>query len=349
MEALGLPSLTLPRPSCHNLRTQQHVYSSASTNCFKISDPSVKLSPFRTPHKRILLEWWHMVMTMRPQQMKEMAAAKKRWDALEKFKCLHQGKLVMQFNSQTKPYLMFIHPQNAWVKGSTGIPIFDVDNRLDAGLILRKIANFVMGHSDGFKVFQVPKSHDYKGVDGVLLSKVEEKFKKDTNIIVACQKGLSLDAYELLYNAGYQNLIWVQGGCRRGGILVLNEKFGFPVLLARTGEGGLSTIKLAGTGGVSEFLGWADQQRAQAAKEGWGYHFASLIFFLVGLVSALSFHACLIILVNVGAFLVADILFLGSLGLEGGTNQHDGLHIIHGQRCNSHRSSICKDEHEVND
>ncbi|KAL2656946.1 hypothetical protein AAZV13_04G152350 [Glycine max] len=45
------------------------------------------------------------------------------------------------------------------------------------------------------------------------LDKVEEKFPKDAELIVACQKGLrSLAACELLYNAGYKNLFWVQGG-----------------------------------------------------------------------------------------------------------------------------------------
>ena len=33
----------------------------------------------------------------------------------------------------------------AWVKGSTCIPIFDVDNKLDAGTQLRHITTFVMG------------------------------------------------------------------------------------------------------------------------------------------------------------------------------------------------------------
>ncbi|PWA85511.1 rhodanese-like domain-containing protein 11, chloroplastic [Artemisia annua] len=38
-------------------------------------------------------------------------------------------------------------------------------------------------------------------------------------------------------------------------------------------------------GGLSEFLGWTDQQRAQAAKEGWGYR---LVFSarLIGVVIA---------------------------------------------------------------
>lgn len=33
----------------------------------------------------------------------------------------------------------------AWVKGSTWIPIFDVENTFDAGTIPRKVTNFIMG------------------------------------------------------------------------------------------------------------------------------------------------------------------------------------------------------------
>ncbi|MFS7910939.1 hypothetical protein Hanom_Chr02g00112091 [Helianthus anomalus] len=48
---------------------------------------------------------------------------------------------------------------------------------------------------------------------------------------------------------------------------------------------GPQPFKLAGVGGLSGFLGWTDQQRAQAAKEGWGYR---LVFTgrLIGVVLA---------------------------------------------------------------
>jgi len=52
-------------------------------------------------------------------------------------------------------------------------------------------------------------------------------------------------------------------------------------------------LKLAGIGGFSEFLGWTDQQRAQAAKEGWGYR--------------LVYTARLF-----GVVLAADALFVGA-------------------------------------
>jgi hypothetical protein len=38
-----------------------------------------------------------------------------------------------------------LHVLKAWVKGSTWIPIFDVDNGLDVGTIPKKVTNFAMG------------------------------------------------------------------------------------------------------------------------------------------------------------------------------------------------------------
>ncbi|KAJ7550625.1 hypothetical protein O6H91_07G110100 [Diphasiastrum complanatum] len=102
---------------------------------------------------------------------------------------------------------------------------------------------------------------------GLSLMKYNERFMpdvvakvpKNANIIVACQKGLrSLAACELLYKAGYRNLFWLNGG------LDSVEE----VDLEREGP---QPFKFAGIGGVSEFLGWTDAQRAAAAKKGLGY------------------------------------------------------------------------------
>ncbi|KAJ0106341.1 hypothetical protein Patl1_18179 [Pistacia atlantica] len=90
----------------------------------------------------------------------------------------------------------------------------------------------------------------------------------------------SLAACELLYNAGYRNLFWVQGGLETAEEEDLTRE-------------GPQPLKFAGIGGVSEFLGWTDQQRVQAAREGWGYR--------------LMFSARL-----VGVFIVADALFIGA-------------------------------------
>ncbi|KAK2442981.1 Rhodanese-like domain-containing protein 11, chloroplastic [Trifolium repens] len=213
------------------------------------------------------------------KQVRDMAAAKKRWEALlrdEKIKVLTPKEAGYAVQLSNKP-LLDVRPSNehskAWVKGSTWIPIFDVDNGLDVGTIPRKVTNFAMG---GWWSGMPTLSFDNS-----FLPKVVEKFPKDAELIVACQKGLrSLAACELLYNAGYSNLFWVQGGFEAA------EEEDLVV------EGPVP-LKFAGIGGISEFLGWTDQQRAAAAKEGWGYR--------------LVFSARL-----VGLFLVADALFIGA-------------------------------------
>ncbi|OMO72256.1 hypothetical protein CCACVL1_17872 [Corchorus capsularis] len=213
------------------------------------------------------------------KQMRDMAAAKKRWDAMireGKVKILAPREAGYAIQLSNKPLLDVrpsIEREKAWVKGSTWVPIFDVDNKFDVGTLSRKVTSFVMG---GWWSGAPTLSYDRQ-----FLSKVEEKFPKDTELIVACQKGLrSLAACELLYNAGYSNLFWVQGGLEAA-----EEED-----LAREGS---QPLKFAGIGGVSEFLGWTDQQRVQAAREGWGYR--------------VLYSARL-----VGVIVIADALFIGA-------------------------------------
>lgn len=211
--------------------------------------------------------------------MKEMNAARKRWESLireEKVKAItpREAGYAIQL---TKKTLLDVRPsvehQKAWVKGSSWIPIFEVESSFDAGTVSKKITDFMMG---GWWSGIPTLSYDNQ-----FISKVEEKFPKDTDLIVACQKGLrSLAACEQLYNAGYRNLFWIQGGLEAAEEEDLERE-------------GPQPFKLAGIGGLSEFLGWTDQQRAAAAKEGWAYR--------------LVFSGRLI-----GLFLVADALFLGA-------------------------------------
>ncbi|KAJ0972793.1 hypothetical protein J5N97_020752 [Dioscorea zingiberensis] len=213
------------------------------------------------------------------KQAKEMAAARRRWEALirdQKVKVLtpKEAGYAIKLSNKT---LLDVRPSTehdkAWVKGSAWIPIFDVDNTADIGTFSKKITNFLMG---GWWSGSPMLSYDKKFV-----SNVEEKFSKDTDLILVCQKGLrSLAACEQLYNAGYTNLFWVQGG------LEAAEEEDFQ-------REGPQPFKLAGIGGVSEFLGWTDQQRVVAAKEGLGYR--------------LVFTGRLL-----GLILLADALFFGS-------------------------------------
>ncbi|KAL4559755.1 hypothetical protein LXL04_031900 [Taraxacum kok-saghyz] len=212
------------------------------------------------------------------KQAKDMAAARKRWEALvreEKVKMLtpKEAGYAIQLSGKT---LLDVRPstehEKAWVKGSTWIPIFDVDNQFDAGTLSRKVTSYMMG---GWWSGVPTLSYDNQFV-----TKVIEKFPKDTDLIVACQKGLrSLAACEQLYNAGYRNIFWIQGGLEAAEEEDLERE-------------GPQPFKFAGIGGLSEFLGWTDQQRAQAAKEGWGYR--------------LMFTARLL-----GVVIAADALFIG--------------------------------------
>ncbi|KAF8390529.1 hypothetical protein HHK36_025056 [Tetracentron sinense] len=264
---------TITLQQCRNLMGRR--------NYFNVSKPySLKLKPCYTTH------YHHSSIQMRAdeeddpvKQMKEMTAARKRWESLireEKVKVLtpKEAGYAIQLSNKT---LLDVRPstehKKACVKSSTWIPIFDVDNRFDAGNVSKKITNFMMGGWwSGVPILSY---------DNQFISKVEEKFSKDTDLIVACQKGLrSLAACEQLYNAGYRNLFWVQGGLEAAEEEDLERE-------------GPESFKFAGIGGVSEFLGWTDQQRAAGAKEGWGYR--------------LVFSARL-----VGLFLFADALFIGA-------------------------------------
>ncbi|CAO2177930.1 unnamed protein product [Urochloa humidicola] len=213
------------------------------------------------------------------RQTKEQAAARRRWDTLireQKIKTLTPREAGYTYKLTDKAFLD-VRPSNerqkAWVKGSTWIPIFDVDTSVDLGGLSKKVSNFVMGGWwSGSSTLSFNKN---------FVQQVEEKFPKDTDIILVCQKGLrSLAACEQLYNAGFENLFWVQGG------LEASEEEDFE-------REGSQPFKLAAIGGVSDFFGWTDQQRRQAAKEGLGYR--------------LVFTGRL-----VGALVLLDALFLGA-------------------------------------
>ncbi|OWM65453.1 hypothetical protein CDL15_Pgr009043 [Punica granatum] len=278
MEALGLPALSGLRIAS----SSSYRHGSGRTHSLaSVAPPSLKLGRSNGVHRK---KWGVIRMVAETddydlKQMKDMAAARKRWDSLireGKIKVLtpREAGYAIQLSDKT---LLDVRPaverNKAWVKGSTWIPIFDVDGNLDAGTLYRKVTNFVMG---GWWSGAPTVAYNKQ-----FLSKVEEKFPKEADLIVACQKGLrSLAACELLYNSGYGNLFWVQGGLEAA-----EEED-----LAREG---LQPLKFAGIGGVSEFLGWTDQQRAAAAREGWGYR--------------LVFSARL-----VGLILIADALFVGA-------------------------------------
>ncbi|KAK2974660.1 hypothetical protein RJ640_030268 [Escallonia rubra] len=284
MEALGLglqPLDTLSVSSYNSKKVQCRKFL-GTAHCFKTSKfSSLKFRPLCRIHHgdRSGIRMQAVDEDYELKQVKDMAAARKRWESLvreEKVKVLtpREAGYAIQLSDKT---LLDVRPstehEKAWVKGSTWIPIFDVDSRFDAGALSMKVTNFMMG---GWWSGVPTLSYDNQ-----FLTKVKKEFPEDTDLIVACQKGLrSLAACELLYNAGYKNLFWVQGGLEAA-----EEED-----LVREGP---QPFKFAGIGGFSEFLGWTDQQRAAAAKEGWSYR--------------LVFSARL-----VGVVLAADALFIGA-------------------------------------
>ncbi|XP_068661321.1 rhodanese-like domain-containing protein 11, chloroplastic [Aristolochia californica] len=280
MEALGLPCVSTSG-TFRTLQRTANTKISLGGKCTSYSS-SQKIKPcYRTHYSRRSIV--SMVVNeseeVEVRQMREMSEARKRWEALirdEKIKVLtpKEAGYAIQLSNTT---LLDVRPSTEYskarVKGSKWIPIFDVDNRLDAGNISKKTTSFVMGGWwSGVPVLSY---------NSQFVPKVEELFPKDSDLIVACQKGLrSLAACEQLYNAGYRNLFWVQGGLESA------EEGDF----VREGS---QPFLFAGIGGLSEFLGWTDQQRVAAANEGWSYR--------------LVFSARL-----AGLVLLADGLFLGA-------------------------------------
>ncbi|KAK1289367.1 hypothetical protein QJS10_CPB18g00620 [Acorus calamus] len=280
MEALNLPTVTALRPP-------RETNGGKSLAKFKYPNPLKPLSLIPLLGRPRSHYSHRLAAGVRAEygedehskQMQEMNAAKKRWEAL-----IREGKIkiltpkeagyAVRLSNKT---LLDVRPsteyEKAWVKGSPWIPIFDVDSTITAGSIPKNITNFVMGGWwNGSPVLSY---------NSQFLQKVEEQFPRDIELIVACQKGLrSLAACEQLLKVGYENIFWVQGG------LEAAEEEDFQ-------REGSQPFKLAGIGGFSEFLGWTDQQRAQAAKEGWGYRFV--------------FSARL-----AGLVILADALFIGA-------------------------------------
>ncbi|BBN02385.1 hypothetical protein MPTK1_2g14910 [Marchantia polymorpha subsp. ruderalis] len=211
-------------------------------------------------------------------QMKEMAAAEKRWESQVK-----EGK-VKSLSAKEAGYavdlsgytLLDVRPSSernkAYVKNSVWIPIFDINKSLDPGTILSKVSNFAMG---GWWSGSPLMKYNERFMPDVVA-----KIPKSANVIVSCQKGLrSLAACEQLYKAGYRNLFWLNGGFDAAQEGDLERE-------------GPEPFKFAGLGGVSEFLGWTDVQREAVSKEGIGYR-AMLFARLMSVV------------------LAADLLFVG--------------------------------------
>lgn len=191
------------------------------------------------------------------QQMKKMQAAQGRWESQ-----LKNGSWVSVSAQEAREYLksgdyyfLDVRPSNehdkASVKGSMWIPMYDLNKHTDPGTLYRKIQNLTMG---GWWSGQAVMKYNERFMPDIVA-----RIPKSAKIIVACQKGLrSLAACEQLYKVGYRNIYWLSGG-----LDAVDD--------GELERDGPEPFKLAGIGGVSEFLGWTDVQRSEALKLGFGY------------------------------------------------------------------------------
>ncbi|XP_061952841.1 rhodanese-like domain-containing protein 11, chloroplastic isoform X2 [Populus nigra] len=200
MDSLELPSLNAHKISHFNLPKEQSTRLLSKVHHFNSSmqPPSLKLCPtYRAQRsRRSVIQMQAGDEDFELKQMRDMAAAKKRWDALireGKVKILTPREAGYAIQLSNKP-LLDVRPsverKKAWVKASTWIPIFEADDNFDAGTVTRKVTNFVMG---GWWSGMPTLSYDKQ-----FLSKVEEKFPKDADLIVACQRGLRILSVKVL-------------------------------------------------------------------------------------------------------------------------------------------------------
>ncbi|KVH98164.1 hypothetical protein Ccrd_023615 [Cynara cardunculus var. scolymus] len=198
MEVLGLPvSPLISTPFSYNHNSHCNNHRLGKTQCFTSS--SLIYKPFhQIQYKsgyRGIIRAQAVDEDYELKQVKDMAAARKRWESL-----VREGK-VSVLTPREAGYAIQLSGKtllDAWVKGSTWVPIFDVDTTIDAGTLSRKPI-----HTESYR-------------------EIPERYRP------------------------YR--------CMPKGITDLER-------------GGPQPFKFAGIGGLSEFLGWTDQQRAQAAKE----------------------------------------------------------------------------------
>jgi len=135
------------------------------------------------------------------------------------------------------------------VKGAVEVPLFQVDDSMDPGSLLKQMSAFGMG---GWW-----EGSAHMKANEAFMAEVQAKIPKDAKVIVTCQKGLrSLAACEQLARAGYGELAWVSGGLdtvRPGDIATTVEK----------------DLRYSGIGGLSSVVGWTEvQQEENKDKDG---------------------------------------------------------------------------------
>lgn len=134
------------------------------------------------------------------------------------------------------------------VEGAVHVPVFVEDKEASIGTLIKKATAFGMGGWWLGGTHMVPNPQ--------FMGEVQAQIPKDAKVVVACQKGLrSLAACEALSRAGYGQLAWINGGFDTTKAGDLPTKDG-------------ADIRLAGIGGLSEFLGWTTAQREASQQMG---------------------------------------------------------------------------------
>ncbi|CAN1344249.1 Rhodanese-like domain-containing protein 11, chloroplastic [Linum perenne] len=151
MGTLGLPSLNLLSLSHSRSLIRKTQINGEFSEGFAMATPLRLSSSGFNQRRSSVVEIRADNEDLELKQMRDMAAAKKRWDVM-----IREGKVKMltpreagyaiQLSNKT---LLDVRPSvehdKAWVKGSTWIPMFEVDSNVDVGAISKKIASFVMG------------------------------------------------------------------------------------------------------------------------------------------------------------------------------------------------------------
>jgi len=134
------------------------------------------------------------------------------------------------------------------VKGAVEVPLFEVDDSMDIGSLLKQMSAFGMG---GWW-----EGTAHMKANTQFMAQVQSKIPKDAKIIVTCQKGLrSLAACEQLSRAGYTELAWVSGGLdtvRPGQVDTIPEN---------------KDLRYSAIGGLSEVIGWTEVQQDESKNE----------------------------------------------------------------------------------
>eukprot|EP00899_Mesostigma_viride_P018541 jgi/Mesvir1/26689/Mv20469-RA.1 len=182
------------------------------------------------------------------------ASMEKRWDAM-----IRDGKIqamsskeAAKATQQGRYFLLDVRPKEeydkAHVEGSVHVPMYDKEEKTDLAILGRKLYTFLFG---GWWIGAQVLARNPN-----FLAEVSKRIGKEDKLVVVCQKGKrSLLAAEMLLSVGWLpgNVAWLNSGFENAS----NDHFKPGSIKGTKGD-----LRLAGLGGMSEFLGFTDVQRS---------------------------------------------------------------------------------------